>query len=342
MEAIAKELGVSIATISRALNGKPGVSDELRAKVEARLKQRAYHPRRARKTAGKTRSRLHTVAFVVSDKHFEKITQGDDYYGRHLIAVQKAIIEAGLYPLLIGYNQDLNPDGMLRCVAEKRVQAIIGESWSGELADQIAKEVPVVLFNRIPASPKVDIVTTDMHTAAQESLEHLYGLGHRCIALFRVSESQTGWEGICFWQQYFSFAKIHNLSMPASILEPIHFGIGGHWEAAREFVSRILAGSERPTAIMTYDNYAPAVIQALEERGVKVPEEMSLVGFNDLKNFPELPVPLTTYRQDFDALAKEAIRLILDRIGRPSFSGRLVKIPGELIIRKSSVPPPAA
>lgn len=336
MDSIAQELGISIATVSRVLNEKPGISEGVRTQVSTLLKKRGYQ----RSKAKTHKSKLHSVAFVVSDDLLEMINKGNDYYGRHLVAVQRATSRAGFYPVLVGHNQDMNANGMLRCVAEKRVQAVIGEIWLPDLAEQIAQEVPVVLFNRSIALEHVDMVTTDIQSAAQVSLEYLYDLGHRCIANFRNSEPYCSWEESYFWQQYFSFAKAKNLLLPPSLLEPINFGVNGDLQAARAFVHRVLAGKVRPTAIVSYDNYMPSLITALHEHGVKIPEEMSLIGFNDLKEAAELPVPLTTYRQNFDALAQEAMRLILDRTAHPSFPGRRVRIPGKLIKRKSAVPPP--
>lgn len=339
LESIAKEMGVSIATISRALNGKPGISDEMRAKVRARLTQRAYHRREPREPR-KSRSRLHTVAFVVSDDLFEKIHQGDDFYGRHLIAVQRAISDAGFYPLLIGYNQDLNEDGMLRCVAEKRAQAIIGESWSSDLTDRIAKEVPVVLFNRIAPNWNVDTVSTDIHVAAQVQLEHLYDLGHRRMAVFRVTPPISGWEDNCFWQQYYTFTQTRGLPLLSEAIGPIRFGKNEHHEAIRRFVDRLLELRERPTAILTHDAYAEHLLEALKERGIAVPQAMSLIGFNAIKESADLSVPLTTYRQDFDALAHEAMHLVLDRFNRPAAPPRLLRIRGSMVLRASTMPPP--
>jgi len=340
MESIAQELGVSVATISRALNGKPGISGELRAKVEERLKAHAYHPRRSRPVSERGSSRVHTVAFVVSDDLLTRITQGDDFYGRHLVAVQKAISDAGLYPLLIGYQQDLDENGMLRCVAEKRVQAIIGESWSPELAERIAKEVPVVLFNRTSSSAIVDTIATDIHAATQEQLEHLYDLGHRRFGAFRITPPACGWENTCFWQQYFSFHMERGLPLPPEWLEPVRFGQGEHEEAAVRYVERMLSRPQRPTALLTYDHYAEALIHALEAKGLSVPGEMSVVGFNDLKTTPDHIVPLTTYRQDFDKMAAEALRLVLDRQANRDVYPRLVRLAGRLIVRQSAVPPP--
>ncbi len=342
MESIARELGVSVATVSRALNGKPGISDQLRARVEEELKLRSYHKRRSRekspaKAAPKSgSSRLHTVAFVVSDDLFEKIMLGNEYYGRHLIAVQKAISEAGLYPLLIGYNQDLNADGMLRCVAERRAQAIIGESWSPALTERIASEVPVVLFNRIATRGNVDTVSTDFHVALESQMQHLYDLGHRRIAHFRVTPPNHCWENTCFWQQYFTFHLERELPLDWEWMAPISFGVDGHREAARAFADTILSAKRRPTAVVTYDLYAEALLAELSARGVKVPEEISLVGFSNLKGSAELPVPLTTYEQDFDLLAREALRLVIDRFERPDAPPRLVRLNGKMVVRQST------
>jgi len=342
MEFIARESGTSVATVSRVLNGKPGISEEVRERVSGLLKASSYKRRTPRKK--KRPPQLHSVAFVVSDDLFEMIHKGDDFYGRHLVAVQKAVAEAGLYPILVGYHQDLNKDGTLRCVAEGRVQAVIGEKRVVEDIERIAGTfgLPVVLFNRVSPWSPVDSVGTDMHAAAHTTLEYLYKMGHRCIANFRISEPHAGWDDTCFWQQYFSFAKSHNLSLPDSILQPIHFGLDEHPKAASNFVDQILSGRERPTAILSYDFYMPVLVEALTRRGVKIPEEMSLVGFNDTQDARHLPIPLTTYRQDFDAMAQEAVRLIFDRATRPNCPRRLVRIPGRFISRESCVPPSPA
>lgn len=339
MEFIARESGTSVATVSRVLNGKPGISEEVRERVSGLLKASSYKRRTPRKK--KRPPQLHSVAFVVSDDLFQRIHRGDAYYGRHLVAVQKAIVGAGLYPVIVGYHQDLNKDGTLRCVAEGRVQAVIGEKRVVGDLERVGREhgVPVVLFNRVSPAGAVDSVGTDMHAAARASLDHLYNMGHRRIANFRLTEPHASWEEVCFWQEYFSFARRHALSLPDALLQPIHFGRDGHGSAADEFVERILAAQPRPTALLSYDFYMPVLVEALARRGVKIPEDMSLVGFNDTQECHSLPVSLTTYRQDFDAIAQEAVRLILDRTARPDFPARMVRIPGKLIARSSCVPP---
>lgn len=331
---IAEQLGVSIATVSRVLNDKPGISEDVRRKVGEALQMHAY--RRRTVQPGNSGAGLNTIAFVVSEHLFENINQGDDFYGRHLFAVQKAIANVGFYPLLLTDSQGKDASGRLRCVTEKRVQGIIAESWDFELLEETANEVPVVMFNRI--SDKIDSVSTNMRAAAQQQFMHLYELGHRSIACFRTFPKDGGWENVDYWQQYFTFARHNDLNLPSAFWEPVAFRTGEDDEAALEFVKRVAA--EGATAIVTYDNYIPALMKALKKLQINAPSEMSLVGFNDFKEAASCGLELTTYRQDFGAIAREAMRLLIDRFENPGSCPRLVQVPGEFIIRGSTAPPP--
>ncbi len=338
MEVIAAELGVSIATVSRALNGKPGISEAMRTKVHEELRKHGYR-KRGGDGAAKKEERQQSLAFVVSNDLFEAITRGSDFYGRHLVAVQRAIAQAGYYPLLVSYEQDLNEEGVLRCVAEERVAGIIGESWNPALLER--SKVPVVLFNRVHQRYVVDTVGTDLHMAAQTQLEYLYDLGHRRIACLRSAPLLANdWENTAYWQQYRSFMEARGLPIPECSRIPADFS-AGEVAAVERFTAQLCAEREQPTAVVTYDLYAARLLEQLTRRGLSVPGDLSLCGFNDLQDGANLAVPLTTWRQPFDALAQEAVRLLEDRIRRSDdFPPRFVRIAGELVIRASCGPAP--
>lgn len=332
---IARQLEVSISTVSRVLNGKPGISEEVRNRVNEALHSSAY---RKRPKAAK-RASSNTIAFLVSKDLFARINEGNDFYGRHLFAVQKAIVEAGYYPIFLTESQERDMTARLRCLTERKVQGVIAECWDREFLEALAKEVPTVLFNRI--SPRIDSVTTNMRLAARQQFEYLYQLGHRRIACFRVFVEGM-WENIDYWQQYWALLREYGLCLPPVFSEPVSFGRHEDDLAANAFIKAILA--KGATAILTYDNYIPALVRALAAHGIEVPTQMSLVGFNDFnglwKGDVQQPnVKITTYRQDFVSLAKEAMQLLIARIKTPDRPPRLVQIGGELIIRTSAVPP---
>jgi LacI family transcriptional regulator len=117
-------------------------------------------------------------------------------------------------------------------------------------------------------------------------------------------------------------------------MEPIAFRYENEIEAVSAFLDRILAG-DRATAILTYDVYAGELIRQLANRGLSVPGDISIMGFDDDNHGRFCPIPLATFRQDFDAMATEAVRLVRERAQAPSRAPLMVKVEGKVIVRES-------
>ena len=105
-----------------------------------------------------------------------------------------------------------------------------------------------------------------------------------------------------------------------------------------EFLDRVLCPGIAPTAILTYDMYAGELIRQLGERGLAVPRDVSLVGYDDDTHGAPSPLPLTTFRQDFETMAKVALSLLEARIKERNKPVQVVAVEGALIIRASTAP----
>src|SRR5690606_8027004 len=143
---------------------------------------------------------------------------------------------------------------------------------------------------------------------------------------------------LAFWNEYVAHSERLALAIPEDWLAPICFDEQTEERAVREFLDRILRHG-RPTASLTYDGYARTLIRALAERGLSVPDDMSLFGFDDDMHGRSCPIRLTTLRQEFECIASEAVRLLRDRIRNPERSAMVVRIDGRIIERNSCAPP---
>ncbi|MFN6095169.1 MAG: LacI family DNA-binding transcriptional regulator, partial [Verrucomicrobiota bacterium] len=218
---------------------------------------------------------------------------------------------------------------------------VIIKSHDPSVVANLAKNTSVVVLDSATRSQNVDAVIPDVDRAVRNQMDYLMELGHRRIANFRQrptpGTAYHHWQDRCFWREYEDYAADLGLLIPESWKAPILITPDNEIEVMEAFLDRILEG-DRPTAILTYDLYAGELIHRLAKRGLSVPGDISIVGFDDATHGRFCPIPLTTYRQDFDAMANEAVTLVRERIKNPARSPRIVKIDGKMIIRDSVAP----
>jgi len=205
------------------------------------------------------------------------------------------------------------------------------------VVERLAANSPVVLLNAETGCADVDVVLPDTERAAREQIDHLRKLGHRRIACFRPRPSPH-WQDRRFWREYEDYGTRAGLLLPAEYLLPIEFANGGHPQAIAQFLERVLRPGHAATAILTYDVYAGELIRQLKARGLAVPDDVSLVGFDDDTHAQFCPIPLTTFRQDFEAMAEAAVELLRERLKQPQRPDRVLAIAGKLVERASTAP----
>lgn len=376
--AVARQAGVSPSTVSRVITGHRRISVATREKVLSVVAKVGYRPDpRKRLFFSALHSGTRTIGFLADANFYSRAEEQDGFFSRLLVPVQRSVRLAGYHLLMAEAASGEEPDRdspdagaggpdsvriippedptnpVVSCVAEGRVDAVVFCGANVPLIRWISKQVPVVTLNFLAELPHVDVVIPNLKHAMRVRMEHLLALGHRRIAGFILRPTDEWmrreggarcegirWQNEGLWDGYFKTCAQHDLAIPSSYVAPIQFGIGGDEMAVREFLDRVLACEAPPTAILTFDGYAAELIRQLAQRGLQVPQDVSVVGFDDLRR--ETPVPLTTYRQNFEFMAETAVKLLFERIKAPGQPARFVEIEGDFIVRESSGPCRAA
>lgn len=337
---VARLAGVSHTAVSRAVNGLPGLSEETRERIQSIVAQTGYKPdphlgaffHRVR-GSGRTIALLRSAA----DQSRGNAVP-DSLDSRQEAAILAEARKAGYHVILSSVENDLTSDGNLLCVEEGLVDAVIANIMPSDALRGIVPHVPVVSLEYEPLIKGVDCVLTDVARGVFAQMSHLHALGHRRIACF-VPASRS-WPCRHFLMGFEAACEDFDILPPDAYRVPIHFGRNEHVLAIHDFLDRVMGSESPPTAIVTYDVYAPELMRQCAERGLRLPEDMSIVGFDDSPDLHrDCLVPLTTFRQNFDQEAFHALRLLAARTPDRSIPCHTVLVEGELVVRKSTSAP---
>ena len=320
---IAELVGVSPSTVSRALSkpGRTSATTERRIREAAgRLNYRINPIARALHTG-----RSNTLALVVAD-----ITN-PVVFGVVRGAEQAA--SAAGYTLVIAESRE---SGEAEAeVIERLVPNVDGIILaSTRLADaritELSTRKPVVLINR--AVDSIEGVLPDVETGVVELMTHLHGLGHRSIAY--LSGPQTSWISERRWERMLDAAEPHGIALVE--IGPNRPTI----EGGRDAVRRVLAA--RPTAVVAFnDLIAIGLMQAAAERGVVVPDRLSVAGFDDIFGSELVSPALTTVRTQLELAGTLAVDALLSRLAGQTSYAAAELLETALVVRESTAPVPA-
>lgn len=328
MDDVARLAGVSKQTVSRVLNEHPSVRPETREGVLAAMRTLGYRPSRSARSLASGRTRM---LGVIS---FDAARYGP---ASILTAINTAAQEANYLVSSIALDtaeHDTVVEAVDRLSAEGAdgVIAIAPQLWVGKaLADTYLDTPLVVLENGFDT--ETEQVTGDSRAGARKATEHLLQLGHATV--WHIA-GPSGWTSadhrLTSWRSTLEAAD-------AEIPEPLV----GDWSADSGYhLGRRLARRRDVTAVfVSNDQIALGVLHALHEAGRSVPDEVSVVGYDDIPEAAHLLPPLTTVRTDFAEIGTRSLRLLLNRIDgsvEPPRPESLV--PVDLVVRRSSGPAP--
>ena len=330
---VARRAGVSAMTVSRVVNRSGYASPATRAKVEAAIAELGYVPNAVARQLRSKRS--HTIALVVSDitnPFFTTIARG----------VEDAAATRG-YAVMFANTDESEVEEIeyLRMLAQRQIDGVLlvpaGDSAASfQLLE--GQEIPVVVIDRRVVSRKVDEVRCDSEAGAYELVRHLIGLGHTRIAVITGRRNiSTSTDRVVGYER-----ALREAGLPVSPeLEAYDsFSLEGGYRQ----VNQILANGGKPTAIFATNNFlAFGALRALREAGLRIPDDVSLVTFDDLPvEWHDDPF-ITVLAQPAYELGRRATELLLARLdaGAPT-KRQVIVLPGELIIRRSSGPAPTA
>jgi LacI family transcriptional regulator len=324
---IARIAGVSVSTVSLALNKKPGVSEKTRIRVQSVAEKLNYIPSNVARSlvTKKTRS----IGLIVSDI-------AEAFFGTLARIIQDSVNEEN-YSLIL-CNSDERSDKERDCLdflVEKAVDGIIMTPSDSENRSNIEKvesvAIPIVFVDSYLKNTKISFVGVDNERAGYTATNHLIKLGHQRIACItgpaRFSSSD---ERILGYRRALQAAEI---VFDDLLVKHTDWAVEGGYQATRELLSL----RDRPTAIfVTGDTCAIGVFKALDNEELSVPDDVAIVSFDDMKFAPFLKVPLTSVKQPLKELGQSAVKLLFERLGADGYKGyKKVILKTELLIRES-------
>jgi DNA-binding LacI/PurR family transcriptional regulator len=326
---VASLAGVSRKTVSRVLNNEPYVSEEVRRRVLDAAEQLGYRLNHAARALASGRNRSIGV-----------VALGTAGYGTAslLVGIERAVRDAG-YALRVVNTVDGEPEGIAGAVTSLLEQGVDGIIVSEPIVEgqvDVRVDVPLLFLGAPPAFTSARTLTVGVgaHQLARAATEHLLDLGHTTVhhlagpsRWYASKDRVEGWRAA--------------LAARGAEEPPL---LEGDWSPASGYeAGRALAGDDSVTAVFAAgDEMAIGLIHALREAGRRVPEDISVVGFDGNPVFAYVTPPLTTVRQPFDAAAREGIRLLVHAIEEPRTELPPVSEPPvELVVRGSTAPPPS-
>lgn len=325
IQQVAERAAVSTATVSRVLDGFPGVSDTLVKRVQEAVRVLDYHPNRAARSLRKRVAQA--VGVVISDIQ-------NPFFTSVIIGIEQVLHEAN-YTLLL-CNSDEDPRRERAHLATLRSEGVAGIILASTRTETDFYRLlahtgtPVVAIDRTPDQQDMDMVTVTNQSGAYQAVAHLAGLGHRRIALvsgpLEISTSRERLEG---YQ-----AALRDCDIPAL---PELTAYGNYRQpSGYQAMQTLLSLPERPTAVLVANNLMTlGALQAIYEQGLCIPEQMALVGFDEMPWATSLQTPLTVVAQPTNELGATAAQLLLDRLREPDRPYQHVVLETRLIVRAS-------
>jgi DNA-binding LacI/PurR family transcriptional regulator len=326
MTDVARLAGVSHQTVSRVLNGHPNVKEQTRLRVRAAITELGYRPNRAARTLATGKSQVIGV-----------VAQSSTLYGpaATLAALAEAAVAHG-FTVSVESVRSLEPKPITEAISRHLDQRVAGlvviapVATANAALDEIPADTPLVSIDGDPTRA-TELVTIDQDAGGYAATSHLLDAGHRTVWHVSGPESWFDSRGrIAGWRR-----ALAERDVEAPPLIP------GDWSAASGYrAGQVLARLDEVTAVFAAnDHLALGIMLALHERGRRVPEDVSVVGFDDVPESAFYLPPLTTIRPDFHVVAAASLDLLLAQIASGERHGERRIIAPTLVSRRSVGPP---
>ncbi|HET6547335.1 MAG TPA: LacI family DNA-binding transcriptional regulator [Solirubrobacter sp.] len=334
---LARRSGVSVGTVSRALNGYTDVRPETRERIMRLASELDYTPAAAARSLVTQRSHVIGVFLDTGEGHPDL---QHPFFHEVLGGLKQRVGAQGFDLLLFASEHPGNgygPHSYLKRARHHNVDAcaLMGlDPDDSEVRRLVRGEIPCVAVDMALEGPDTEVVMSDNEAGAAAAVRHLHGLGHRRIATVTgMIDSRPGVDRL---RGYRTAIQALGLAYRDDYVAYGDF----YAESGREATARLLALPEPPTAIFAAsDLMAIGAVRAAAEAGLRVPDHLSVVGFDDIQLAPHVNPPLTTLRQDKLGLGAAAGDALVARIAHDPDRPPLRMLPVELIVRGSTAAP---
>ncbi|MDQ3782980.1 MAG: LacI family transcriptional regulator [Actinomycetota bacterium] len=323
---VAARAGVSKSLVSLVMRGAPNVSDARRAAVLSAAAELGYRPNAM--AQGLVRSRTFVVGVMLSDLHnpfFTAVVDGISA-GAHALDY-RALINTG-------DRSAAREEDAVETLLRLRTDGIVlaGTVIDPAVIDRLGREVPIVLASKGSASKLVDSVVTDDVAGAALAVDHLVGLGHRRIAHVSGGAGAGADSRVTGYRRAM---RRHRLSDQVRVVPGAYTEAGGAAGA-----TALWADGSPPTGIVAPNDLAAiGVIQAVEDMGLRVPDDVSVVGYDDSSVAALAHIGLTSVRQHPEEMGARAVELLVERIDRGRSAACHLVLEPSFTIRSTTAPP---
>ena len=321
---VAARAGVSRALVSIVFRGVPGASEQTRARVMRAAEDLGYRPDRRARLLGSSRSRTIGVVFGL---HREFHTE--------LVERLYQVVDATGFDLALGATAPTRDERTaVQSLLEFRCEALvlIGPAMQRRHLEALARQVPGVVLARELPTPSFDVVRTDDEHGARLAVEHLVGLGHRAIVHVDGQRAPGAAQRRRGYRDAMAAAGLarHARIVPGGLTD----------EDGERAADELFARRSRPTAVAAFnDHCAAGLLASVRQRGIDVPGELSVVGYDDSHIAGLSTIGLTTVAQDARALAEAALVLAVRRADDPTAPPEQIVVPPHLVVRSTSAAP---
>ena len=328
---VAKKANVSITTVSRVFNGNDGVSPKTRKRVLKVIEELGYSP--SAMASGLKTNLSKCIGIAVPDAL-------GDFYGEIIDGIESVTAKKG-YNVIISLNHRIIKEELVGVdfFKAKKVDGAILVTTSGDddyVHSLIEGGYNIVLLDRDPHKLNVDTVKIDNFGGGYMATEHLLNLGHSSILIIQgvpfIDSSKERFNG------YKRALKNKGIKINNQFILNGNFTVNSGYSSVKKYLDDY--GLDFSAIFATNDQMAIGAIKALNDKGISVPEEVSIVGFDDSYISPYIIPPLTTIKQRREEMGKVAAELLLDRIisdNKKRITPRQIIIPVELIKRESAI-----
>jgi DNA-binding LacI/PurR family transcriptional regulator len=324
---VAKKAGVSNATVSRVLNNVPSVSPDIRARVNKAIRQLKYQPNRVARRLRSRGGQKKLIGLLIPDiqnPFYIDVVRGVEdivYANNYAVYVCNFAQDEKKERLYIDIMKSESIDGLIVAPFSEHDEAVIS---------LLKRGLPIVCVDRGLSDIDVDLIVVDNFQGAYDAVDLLIRNGHRRIAyvggLYSIPTSR---------QREAGYRKALLDNSIELIPELIKFGDSKH-ESGKKLTAELLDLESPPTAIFTGNNLITlGALETIHARGLHIPNDVAIIGFDDMYWSISLNPPLTAVRQSGYEIGRRAASMLFERIEEPSREAVKVTLKTKLIIRSS-------
>lgn len=326
---IARKAGVSITTVSRVLNNTAPVNEETRKSILKAIEESNYTP--SIMAQGMRTKKSKTLSVIIPDYK-------NPFYHELFKYMDDAARKKGYNVIVTSTGEDaVDEIRYIKDLINRNIDGIVIFSYRGdketvEYLLELSSKLPVVFMDNLGLSKPVNMVYTDGYLGIKEITNHLINLGHKEIAFIK---SLSGYESANDrYDAYVDTLNERGLIFRPELIYEGNYHIESGYKAAEFFFS---GEKLKPTAIVSpADLMAIGAMNYIKFKGLRVPEDVAIAGFDDIYMSRITFPPITTYKQPIKEIADEAIKILIHKINHPTAKSKKVVLNGELLIRRST------